>query len=283
MNAPVSKGGPLVAGQALDASHDDATDAPILSARTLMALVRLQDSRQRLSRELLPNDHQAHGDGDPDGSRPRGGQGLWSAWAERLGGWLRQTPLAPVWSTAREVHAQWWSRHSWRPGAEAAGDALGRQVLPWVRRHPGWAVGVSAALGAALFVARPWSRPWVRAQAGKARGRVGSWLARELRAIPFQALIPVLLAAWSARTASQASTQADSSKAETVAERDEATVAAGRAASASATAAVSDLARAADGAPSGAAPVTPAAAPAEAPPELYPKPRPADTPPQLLH
>ena len=66
------------------------------------------------------------------------------------------TPLAPLFAPAWEAACLWWQGQAWHGPIVRVGRKLERDVRPWVRRHPGLAIGVAAALGAALVWLRPW-------------------------------------------------------------------------------------------------------------------------------
>lgn len=164
-------------------NHDDPVDDIPDGAR---ALARLQASRQRLRRELLPDvDRPGLGEAGGGPALPRRLRAMFRHWRYRL----RHAPLAGMALTAFQT---WWHEHPLRVPGEALGTELRSAVVPMVRRHPVATVLIAGAAGAALVAWRPWRWPVVARQIKPIPRGFGRWVMRQLS----QPAVQTMLAAW---------------------------------------------------------------------------------------
>lgn len=183
--------------------------APMATAeRKARALQRLEASRTQLIQRLYPPPN----DG---GQRPdHGGAHLVSLLAGRLrrDGWAQGS-----WRTARALARRWWTRQPWHVSAELVASTLAQEARPLLRRHPWACLAASAALGAALVLARPWAVRAVRQRTQVWPQHLGGMLWQQLAQAPVQLALAGALSAWLSERTRRPAGPAHPSAAETAA------------------------------------------------------------------
>ena len=156
------------------------------------ALGRLMASRARIAGLLLPAPPQ---DRDAAAADP-GAQGAWAAprrWRAQWRLWKRQGPLAPVLMAIEHGLGSWWRRHPWHDTATVVGEMGAATVRPLIRRHPMAAIGLGAAVGAALAWSQPWRWRPLRVHATRGTRQAFGWALGQLSQPAVQMLIAGLL------------------------------------------------------------------------------------------
>lgn len=140
------------------------------------ALHRIEQSRRHLHAELLPPPE------DAEGRAARSGT-LGGCWLE----WLRSGPLHPWYELAEPWIAsgslavrRWWRRQPWHDAAVLVAETGNATLTPVIRRHPLAAVGIAAAAGGALVIARPWRHPHAQRVANGGVRLARRWFVRQL-------------------------------------------------------------------------------------------------------
>lgn len=131
------------------------------------ALNRLARSRARLRAAVI---HPV----EPHGPAPVGlaGRRLRAAWRH----WRRRLLSLPQGAVLVPMLEAWWARQPVATWARQGLEETRTVVLPWVRRHPGLALGAAAAAGAGVVVGRHWLGRWLKRRTRTWPGRAAAWL-----------------------------------------------------------------------------------------------------------
>lgn len=139
-----------------------APETPPLSPQQ-QALDRLTRSRARLRAAVL----------DPvEPPVDLGGRRLRAAWRH----WRRRLLSLPQGAVLVPLLEAWWARQPVATRIHQGLEETRTVVLPWVRRHPGLALGAAAAAGAGVVVGRHWIGRWLRRRTRTWPGRAAAWL-----------------------------------------------------------------------------------------------------------
>lgn len=151
------------------------------------ALARLNASRRRLRRELLPPEPEhplpEDGGGPPI---PRRMRAMFRHWKYKL----RHSALGGVALTAFQT---WWHDHPLRVPGEALSSELRGAVVPLVRRHPVATVLLASAAGAALVAWKPWRWPVVARRIKPLPNSFGRWAMAQLSSPAVQSILATWL------------------------------------------------------------------------------------------
>lgn len=163
--------------------HDPLDDIPA-GAR---ALARLNASRRRLRRELLPPepDHLPREDGGGP-PLPRRMRAMFRHWKYKF----RHSALGGMALTAFQT---WWHDHPLRVPGEALSSELRGAVVPLVRRHPVATVLLASAAGAALVAWKPWRWPVVARHVQPLPRSFGRWAMAQLSSPAVQSILATWL------------------------------------------------------------------------------------------
>lgn len=156
------------------------------------ALQRLAQSRARLTAALLPAPRSPRATPftvDGDASAIRRLRALWDLDASK-------GSRSTIVSTATSLLRDWWGKQPWHATTDLIGQAVSREVSPWVRRHPVASLALGFGVGAAIAVIRPWRWHLVQSRSRRMGGTMGRWAIGQLAQPAVQLAVVAALTAW---------------------------------------------------------------------------------------